>query len=161
MINFPKFKYSKPIFWLLIGILIALLLSCSPVKRLERLHKNHPYLFTAKTDTLIVKDTLRFMIPGVRADTVVSYAQLTDTLYIDKDRLHIRIVRIPMHDSIYVDGRCDTVYKTVYREIKVPYQKYEVKPPAEKNNWRTVINIFLVIFVLFLIYLLYRYLSAE
>ena len=162
MINFPKFKYSKLLFWLLVLLLIVLMCNCTPVKRLEHLQKRHPYLFTAKTDTLFIKDTVRFMIPGVRADTVVNYAQLTDTLYMDKDRLHIRVVRIPMFDSVYIYGACDTIYKTVYRELKVPYNKYEVKPPANKKNKRSaVINGIFFLFVVFLIYLLFRYLSTE
>lgn len=102
-------------------IVIAVILSsCSANQRLTRLVKQHPELLSK--DTLTVKDTV--YIKENKTDTVVSIQNLTDTLTITKDRLVVKaIVR---HDSLFISGDCKA--DTIYKEIKVPYDRIIVKP---------------------------------
>lgn len=161
--EYPKctFKYCKLLFWLQLLLAAYFLFACSPVKRLDRLHKNHPYLFERKTDTILVKDTFDVMVPGIRADTIISYSQLWDTLYLDREHFHVKVVRIPYSDSIYIDGSCDTVLKTVYRELKVPYSKYEALIPERRNTMKTIFQIFFAFIVICILYVFYRYFQRE
>lgn len=123
-------------------ILVLVLVSCSPMKRLERFEKNHPYLFESvtETDTFTVFDTV--YVPKIKHDTVFNIT--TDTMYLEKDRLKVKIV---YKDSvIYVDGECvgDTVYieKDVIREVS----KYKTKEvPKDNRNWWIILVILSVI----------------
>jgi hypothetical protein len=64
--------------------LIALLFSCSPQKRLNRLVKKHPEL--VKIDTITVRDTIRDTINVttelVKVDTIFSLNEIHDTITI-------------------------------------------------------------------------------
>ena len=70
------------------------------------------------TDTITVKvvDTLR--TETIKHDTVIKYD--FDTVYISKDKLQIKLIRVK--DSILVKGACigDTIYYT--KVVKVPYK---------------------------------------
>lgn len=78
------------------------------------------------TDTLVVRDTVR--VSSVVKDTVFS-SGVGDTVYIEKDRLKIKYVRLG-GDSVYVWGKCDTLKIPV--EVRVPYEKVVMKTG---NNW--------------------------
>jgi hypothetical protein len=109
--------------------LIALLFSCSPQKRLNRLVKKHPEL--VKIDTITVRDTIRDTINVttelVKVDTIFSLNEIHDTITITKDNLTIRYYHDTVHDSIYISGKCDTIW------VEVPYEKIvEYKVPCDK-----------------------------
>ncbi len=114
-------KYKKIAFVLS----LVLLASCSPVKRHARLVKKYP--FVHKTDTVILMDTLSIIVPKVQKDTVMLLDSfiiaLKDTITIEKDRLKVKIHQV--HDSIYIDAKCDTVYLDKVVEVKVPVKYYE------------------------------------
>lgn len=81
-----------------------------------------------QNDTLIIHDTIRF--DAVRKDTVFT-SGIGDTVFINKDRLKIKYVRLP-GDSVFISGKCDSVF--VNRFIKVPYQKTVIN--QEFNKWQ-------------------------
>jgi hypothetical protein len=114
-------KYKKIAFLLL----LVLLASCSPIKRHARLVKKYP--FVHKTDTVVLTDTLSIIVPKVQKDTVMLLdsfiVALKDTIVIEKDKLKVRITQV--HDSIYIDAKCDTVYLDKVVEIEVPVKYYE------------------------------------
>lgn len=120
--------YFKPpvpnlLMWLL--ILLALLwctISCSPLKRLERLEKRHPQLFNKENDTIRWIDTFLVTVPGTHTDTVVHWSTLVDTVQVRSGNLQVKVWA--KNDSIYIDAKTDTLYIPVVREIKVPYTKY-------------------------------------
>lgn len=109
-------------------ILVVILTSCSAPKRLERLQKNHSYLFERKTDTIKVevKDTVFF--DRIQKDTLFHVD--FDTVFIQKEKLKIQLIR--ENDTIYVDGVCegDTVY--IDKIVNVPYNKFT--PPEIKED---------------------------
>ena len=114
-------KYKKIAFILS----LVLLASCSPIKRHARLVKKYP--FVHKTDTVVLTDTLSIIVPKVQTDTVMLLDSfiiaLKDTIVIEKDKLKVRITQV--HDSIYIDAKCDTVYLDKVVEVKVPVKYYE------------------------------------
>lgn len=114
-------KYKKIAFLLL----LVLLASCSPIKRHARLVNKYP--FVHKTDTVVLTDTLSIIVPKVQKDTVMLLdsfiVALKDTIVIEKDKLKVRITQV--HDSIYIDAKCDTVYLDKVVEIEVPVKYYE------------------------------------
>lgn len=119
--------------------------SCSPVYRHARLVKKFPYLH--KTDSVTLTDTLRVEIPKIQVDTVFKTNMLMDTVYIIKDKLKIKMFTV--HDSIYVDAKCDTIYveKIVVRKIPVKY--YETK-----DHWFDQFKSWLKwVFIVFIIFL--------
>lgn len=94
---------------------------CTPQKRLDRLVKKHPEL--SRIDTVKVTDTFQVIVPGIRADTNFTkpsfLSSLKDTIILQKEQLTVKIYEY--RDYIFVEGTCDTVYKTVIREVRVPY----------------------------------------
>lgn len=108
-------KYLIPLF--------LILFSCSPLKRHNRIVKNHPYVHTEVVDT--IRDTT--YIPSVKHDTIVH--KDFDTVRLEKERLKVQVVRV--RDSVYIEGECKdtTIIKSipyaVYRSTKQPFN---IKP---------------------------------
>lgn len=130
-------------------ILLLLLTSCSPLKRLERFQKNHPYLFEEVTDTVTVTilDTIR--TETIRTDTIFHID--FDTVQIEKEKLKIRLIR--ENDTIFVDGECigDTVY--IDNEIRVPIESKQPKEfKSDNSKWWIALAIVCLLFVTFIIY---------
>lgn len=107
-----------------IAILIILLQSCSPAQRLGRLVKNHPELAT--TTTIYKSDTT--IIERVTADSTFILTSITDTFYVEKDRLKIKVVKT--HDTLQVFGECQT--DTIIKEIAV--DQTTINPVLIKNG---------------------------
>lgn len=121
-------------------ILLILLQSCTPAQRLGRLVSKHPEL--VGIDTIYKQDTT--IIESVRADSTFIFSHVTDTFYMDKDRLHVKIVRY--NDTIRVFGECAT--DTIIKEIMV--QTNEVRPVVKE---RRSLGKMLLDYLLFLIIL--------
>lgn len=140
-------KYKKIAFILL----LVLLASCSPIKRHARLVKKYP--FVHKTDTVILTDTLSIIVPEVQKDTVMLLDSfiiaLKDTIVIEKDKLKVRITQV--HDSIYIDAKCDTVYLDKIVEIEVPVKYYEHCDELTFKDYLKYGGISLLILVLILL----------
>ncbi len=132
---------KKIIFTLFLGLLIA---SCGPQKRFTKLIEKHPWLLT--TDTLIVHDTIRDTIPKIEVDTVFNFSEIHDTIVIEKDRYRTKIWTV--HDSIYVEGECDSIIVEKVIERKIPIKYYE----KNKFNWWWI----LVPFIILVVYFIYR-----
>ena len=130
-------------------LLLLLLISCSPEKRLARLIEHHPQLKVA--DTLIIRDTIP--IPLIQADTVLHIDSLYDTVVIEKERLQVSILRL--HDTLYLQGKCKA--DTIFLEKKIPVEKIVIVKPDRVDGiisripWLVVGLISLILLVLFLI----------
>lgn len=123
-----KSKIYNYFLHLLAGIAIGwMMFGCAPIKRHQRLVKKYPFVHTQ--DTIIVRDTIREFIPKVQIDTIFHLDQLRDTIIIEKDRLKIKMFTI--HDSIYIDGECDSIFIEKIIERKVPIRYYD----SGKVNW--------------------------
>ena len=87
-----------------------LLQSCSTEKRAQRHLRKAIKLDPTikKKDTLRISDTL--ISTEVRKDTLISLERLTDTFFLEKDKLQVKLIKI--HDSVYIDAKCesDTIF---------------------------------------------------
>lgn len=101
--------------------------------------------FVHTQDTIIQRDTIREFIPKIQVDTFFKLEELRDTIVIEKDRLKIKLFTI--HDSIYVDGECDSIYIEKIIERKIPIRYYD---SGDSNWWKWILGIggFLLILAL-------------
>jgi len=127
-------------------LLICLtLISCDPIKRHQRLVDKFPHVH--KNDTIVRIDTLSILVPRVQYDTIVHIDVLNDTLFIERDRLRVQIVRV--HDSIFVDAQCDTMFIEKIVEQKIPVVHFPVQ--CEFDKWFDRLKWFGLIFILLVI----------
>lgn len=135
-----KMKRRAIFFWILILIaFIYSLIACTPVQRLNKFQKKHPYLFEKKIDTLTIYDTTEVILPGVKFDTTFKLYQMSTPggLTLNKDHFHLHIFHDTITNNVNVDAKVDTIYQPVYKVIKVPYNQYIVdkpKPWVERNK---------------------------
>jgi hypothetical protein len=130
--------------WIIILLTGLTLLSCDPVKRHSRLVKKFPHVH--QQDTVIIRDTVRIEIPKVSVDTVFHESLLRDTVVIQKERLKVTMYTI--HDSIYVDAKCDTVTVEKIVERKVPIRYYE----KTSFDWGSILPILVFIIIIIILY---------
>lgn len=126
--------------------LCILYTSCTPQKKLQRLLDKHPEL--TQKDTLTIRDTIT--TETISHDTLLNWATLYDTTYIEKDRLRIKVIKV--NDSIYIKGEC--VGDTIYYEKIVSVDKVIYKKDSKfkfKNSW-----IFILLLIFVIVYLLRR-----
>lgn len=139
---------------LFVYVLSCLILaSCSPIKRLERFQKRHPYLFVNRVDTILIRDTIKITIPGTKIDTAVPVAKLRDTIVITKD--NIRTVVYQHNDSVFITTTADTVVQLVPFEKQVTISNKEPyrKPRDGLRVWEVVV----LTLILSIIINIYRY----
>lgn len=156
-----KYKTQKLIITILLSIIgLLAIFSCSPIKRHARLVKKYP--FVHQTDTVVLKDTISLTIPTVQKDTIIQLdsflINLKDTIVIEKDNLSIKIMQI--HDSIYIDGLCDTIYIEKIVTQKIPIKYYKAKEEFSfKKNIFNILYIFLIILLLIIIFKVIQFLK--
>ncbi len=125
-------------------ILLLLIQSCSPAQRLGRLVKKNPEL--VGIDTIYKSDTT--IIEAVRADSTFIFSKSVDTFYMDKERIHVKVVR--HNDTIQVFGECAT--DTIIKEVVI--QTNTVNPVIEKRNLFVTIITFSLLGLLLMIFLI-------
>jgi len=139
---------------LYILVLIALVISCTPQRRLERLLRKHPEL--TSIDSITIHDTIRVIVPEVHLDTVVTLQQLYDTVYLEQEQLKVK-VWMDRYNKVYIQGKCDTVYIDKIVTRKIPIRIYEKTP-----LWKKIINwIFVFLLIITVIYTLYRVAKSK
>jgi hypothetical protein len=122
-------------------LIISLLISCSPQKRLNRLLKKYPEL--VQTDTIWKTDTV--IVEAVKIDTTFKFKH--DTITIVEDRLTVKTF-FNYHDStIYISAKCKS--DTIIREIPVQVQTISAKPTTDWNFYLLIILGILVFIALF------------
>ena len=131
-------------------LFVAFLSACSPQARLSRLISRHPEL--TFIDTLLIRDTLS--IPSVQSDTLLCIDSIRDTVFLEKDRLEVFVMK--HHDTLYIHGKCksDTVFKI--REIHMVKVRF-IKPDnvsgfIGKIPWLAAGFISLCILIIILVY---------
>ncbi len=132
------------------------LLACSPKTRFDRLITKHPELLT--TDSVVVRDTIRIVVPEVKVDTVVNVESLFDTIFLQQDQLKVK-VWMDREKKVYIQGQCDTVYidKVITRTIPIKYyEKPKVKTTFGAKLQHVVNGVFITFIILLLIYIIYR-----
>lgn len=124
-------KLNRLLFILLISLFFF---SCSPQKRLNRkvertqkfARKHGLMVLDSVPYTDTIRDTIRVTTEVVKLDTIFSLNEIHDTITITKDNLTIRYYHDTVHDKIYIQGECDSIF------IEVPYEKIiEIMVPCE------------------------------
>ncbi len=138
-------------------LLFFTILSCSPVKRFNRLIKLHPELITSDTVTLV--DTFRLVVPEVKVDTVVSVNSLLDTVYLEQEQLKVKVWM--KGDQVFIQGKCDTVYVDKIIERKVPVKYYQKVTTFSDVMQYILKSIWILFAVLLIVYSIYRFLLGR
>lgn len=135
-------------------LLITLIISCTPQRRLERLLRKHPEL--TSVDSITIHDTIRVIVPEVHLDTVVTLQQLYDTVYLEQEQLKVK-VWMDRYNKVYIQGKCDTVYIDKIVTRKIPIRIYEKTP-----LWKKIINwIFVFLLIITVGYTLYKVAKSK
>ena len=150
---------NKKIIKIIVSIILLIIinLSCSPIKRHARLVKKYP--FVHQTDTVVLRDTINIYTPIVQSDTIMlldsSLISLHDTITIQKENLIVKIAQI--HDSIYIDAKCDTIYIDKIIERKIPVKYYETK---KESDWKYHLKYFLyLLFILLFLIIIIKFIQ--
>jgi len=134
--------------------LTALIISCTPQRRLERLLERHPEL--THIDSVTINDTIRVIVPEISVDTVVDIKTLLDTVFLEKEQLKVKVWMDKYH-KVYIKGKCDTIYIDKVVTRKIPVRIYEKTP-----LWKKFINwIALILIIALIIYLIYNVLKSK
>ena len=142
--------------------LVLILLSCDFDSRLIRKKKRAEkkiYKLTQKYPDLLKTDTIKkevkVVVSEVKTDTTF-LASKADTIYLDKERLHIKYVKVG--DTIRLTGQCDA--DTIIKEVKVPYEKVVIQKPSFWSriwtNLKWILILLLIGLVARFIYKIYR-----
>ena len=135
-------------------LLITLIISCTPQRRLERLLRKHPEL--TSVDSITIHDTIRVIVPEVHLDTIVTLQQLYDTVYLEQEQLKVKVWMDRYH-KVYIQGKCDTVYIDKIVTRKIPIRIYEKTP-----LWKKIINwIFVFLLIITVGYTLYKVAKSK
>jgi hypothetical protein len=163
--HFKPFARFTLISWLLIIILAILALaSCSAPKRLERLEKNHPYLFDKITDTVKFYDTIRFRMPSSKLDTVFKLpgygidkkrtSNKKDTVYFENARLSARLIF--EGDSIHFTGVAKEIDSLVPYYVEIPVKRFvPYRRPRDGLTWKGYLMIIISFIVLSLVIIIF------
>ncbi len=111
----------------LVFLALFILFACSPQKRLERLVKKHPEL--VRSDSVKIRDTIR--LKADKADTSFLFMHRSDTVVLDKGRLHVKYYY--SHDSVFLSGKCrDSI---IVREHTVTVNSVQPIIHQGVNGW--------------------------
>jgi hypothetical protein len=119
--------------WVIILVLCCSCSAASKLRKAERLIKQAESMGAQwRVDTAWVE--IRDTVPQIYVKEA-HHIMPGDTVTIEKERLKIKVVRIP-GDSIVVEGKCDTV--TVVKRVPVTVTK-EIKAKGNIKWWWLVI----------------------
>lgn len=128
------------------SILILLLVSCSPQKRLNRLITKNPDLI--QLDTLIVRDTI--VIESFNYDTVTTFKYSDTTIIVNTEKVLARYYYDTLRQEIWHEIECKE--DTIFYEKLVPVEKVVYKELSFWEKYQTLIYILLALFVLLVLY---------
>ena len=128
------------------SILILLLVSCSPQKRLNRLISKNPDLI--QLDTLIVRDTI--VIESFNYDTVTTFKYSDTTIIVNTEKVLARYYYDTLRQEIWHEIECKE--DTIFYEKLVPVEKVVYKELSFWEKYQTLIYILLALFVLLVLY---------
>jgi len=157
-------KTAKIVWLAIIALLIYCLCACFPFKKLQRLQKNHSYLFELKMDTIHHYDTINVVVPGVYVDTFIKIEELRqiDTFIIEKDNLKAKLWL--NGDLLLGKFGCDTVFVATPYYVEIPYNKFEIPPVPDDPWWILILQnvwIWYALFWVIIIFILYKYLKKS
>lgn len=128
------------------SILLLLLVSCTPQKRLNRLITKHPNLI--ELDTLIVRDTI--VINSYNYDTITTFKYSDTTIIVNTEKVLAKYYFDTLRQEIWHQIECKE--DTIFYEKLVPVEKVVYKELSFWEKYSLLIYIALALFVLLIIY---------
>jgi len=127
-------------------LLLYLLFSCTPQRRLNRLLTNHPELL--EKDTIVVRDTI--VVENYNYDTTTIIRLHDTTTVINNERVILKYYYDTLREVIHHDVEC--LGDTVYIETLVPIEKAVFKELSwwEKYKEFIYIGLFLILVLIIL-----------
>ena len=125
---------------------VALLFSCSPQKRLNRLVKKHPSL--VELDTIKIIDTV--ITPTIQHDTTTVFKVSTHDTVINNEKVFLKYFYDTLTREIHHEYIC--FGDTIIQEKIIPIEKIVYKEINWWEKYQSLIYIFLIGFVLLVIY---------
>jgi len=121
------------------SILILIIVSCSPQKRLNKLIAKHPNLI--ELDTLIVRDTI--VVESYNYDTITTFRYSDTTIIVNSQKVLARYYFDTLRQEIWHEIECKE--DTIFYEKLVPYEKIVIKELTWWQKWRDVIIIIIIL----------------
>ena len=122
-------------------IIIILLISCTPQKRLNRLVRNHPYL--SKIDTIKIVDTI--VVPNYEYDTIETVTYHDTTIIVNNEKIEARYYYDTLRKEIWHEITCknDTIIKDRY----IPFETVTIQEQTlwEKYGSMAIIGLIVLI----------------
>ena len=125
---------------------VALLFSCSPQKRLNRLVKKHPSL--VELDTIKIIDTV--ITPTIQHDTTTVFKVSTHDTVINNEKVFLKYFYDTLTREIHHEYIC--FGDTIIQEKIIPIEKIVYKEINWWEKYQSLIYILLIGFVLLVIY---------
>ena len=116
-------------------LLLYLLFSCTPQRRLNRLLTNHPELL--EKDTIVVRDTV--VVENYNYDTTTIIRLHDTTTVINNERVVLKYYYDTLREVIHHDVEC--LGDTVYIETLVPIEKAVFKELSWWQKYKEFIYI--------------------
>ena len=122
-------------------IIIILLISCTPQKRLNRLVRNHPYL--SKIDTIKIVDTI--VVPNYEYDTIETVTYHDTTVIVNNEKIEARYYYDTLRKEIWHEITCKN--DTIIKDRLIPYEKVTVQELTfwEKYGSMVIFGILIII----------------
>jgi len=126
-------------------LLLYLLFSCTPQRRLNRLLTNHPELL--EKDTIVVRDTV--VVENYNYDTTTIIRLHDTTTVINNERVVLKYYYDTLREVIHHDVEC--LGDTVYIETLVPIEKAVYKELSWWEKYKEFIYIGLVLILVLIV----------
>ena len=130
-------------------VLICLIVSCSPQKRLNRLVKKHPELSQIDTLNLVVRDTI--VIQKQSFDTTTQIIYHDSVTVINNERVILKYFYDTTTQELnhYLENKTDTIYTE--KIVNVPVDRVIVRELSWWDRYKEFIYIGLVLIMVLII----------
>ena len=130
-------------------VLICLIVSCSPQKRLNRLVKKHPELSQIDTLNLVVRDTI--VIEKQSFDTTTQIIYHDSVTVINNERVILKYFydTITQELNHYLENKTDTIYTE--KIVNIPVDRVIVRELSWWDRYKEFIYIGLVLIMVLII----------
>jgi len=122
-------------------IIIILVISCTPQKRLNRLVRNHPYL--SKIDTIKIVDTI--VVPNYEYDTIETVTYHDTTIIVNNEKIEARYYYDTLRKEIWHEITCknDTIIKDRY----IPFETVTIQEQTLWEKYGSLVIIGLIFLI--------------
>jgi len=122
-------------------IIIILLISCTPQKRLNRLVRNHPYL--SKIDTIKIVDTI--VVPNYEYDTIETVTYHDTTIIVNNEKIEARYYYDTLRKEIWHEITCKN--DTIIKDRLIPFETVTIQEQTLWEKYGSLVIIGLIFLI--------------